>query len=231
MRLVVQIDDVKSGGDDSYVRTHILPLRCPAPPAGSTSSISSMIDSTGRFRRDAILAEILMRAIEDAVLLPRQERIWRCLSTLPAGYDVGRERRVARKLRKLRASRKFTQKTVEILEENRSPRDWQNAVDALSGMHAQETPTAMLSQLFSSAKAVYIEHSRNEEAGGKLLGADDFVPIHIFCVVRAALRRPLLCCHLMWNLCDPDKLQGEAGYYLTVFESALMYILETELEI
>jgi hypothetical protein len=28
----------------------------------------------------------------------------------------------------------------------------------------------------------------------------------------------------MWNLCHPDQLHGECGYYLTVFESAIEFV-------
>jgi hypothetical protein len=30
----------------------------------------------------------------------------------------------------------------------------------------------------------------------------------------------------MWSLCHPDQLQGEAGYYLTVYESSIEYVLQ-----
>ena len=56
------------------------------------------------------------------------------------------------------------------------------------------------------------------------LGADDFFPIFTFVVVRAQLSRPILLKELLWALCDPLMLQGEGGYYLTVYEAALEYI-------
>ncbi len=56
------------------------------------------------------------------------------------------------------------------------------------------------------------------------LGADDFFPVFTFVVVRAQLTRPLLLKELLWSLCDPLMLQGEGGYYLTVYEAALEYI-------
>jgi len=56
------------------------------------------------------------------------------------------------------------------------------------------------------------------------LGADDFFPVFTFVVVRAQLSRPLLLKELLWALCDPLMLQGEGGYYLTMYEAALEYI-------
>lgn len=48
--------------------------------------------------------------------------------------------------------------------------------------------------------------------------------IHIFVFVRAQLGNALLERDVMWGLCDKALLQGEGGYYLTVFESAIQFV-------
>lgn len=63
-----------------------------------------------------------------------------------------------------------------------------------------------------------------DKADQVMLGADDLVPIFIFVVCRAGLQTPLRNKDLLWNLCHPDQLYGEPGYYLTQYESAVAYI-------
>jgi hypothetical protein len=61
-----------------------------------------------------------------------------------------------------------------------------------------------------------------------MLGADDLMPIFIFVVCRTGLQTPLRNKDLLWNLCHPDQLYGEPGYYLTQYESAVAYIEDLE---
>lgn len=92
----------------------------------------------------------------------------------------------------------------------------------------------------------------------KALGADDFLPIFIYCFVQAKIERPsalcklknkslsLPCLHLssfqlyhllsatclgelLSILCDPAKMNGEVGYYLATFHAALTHIHELDL--
>ena len=51
------------------------------------------------------------------------------------------------------------------------------------------------------------------------IGADDLVPIFMFVFCQTNLDHPIRNRELMWSLCHPDQLHGEAGYYLTVYES------------
>jgi hypothetical protein len=57
-----------------------------------------------------------------------------------------------------------------------------------------------------------------------VLGADDLVPIFIFVLCQSGLQTPLLDNELLWQLCHPDQLYGEAGYFLTVYESAVAFV-------
>jgi len=61
------------------------------------------------------------------------------------------------------------------------------------------------------------------------LGADEFLPIFIFAVVRAELERPFALCILLKTLCEPSKCIGEIGYYLASFEAAIQYVKEVDL--
>jgi hypothetical protein len=65
--------------------------------------------------------------------------------------------------------------------------------------------------------------------GHSSLGADDFLPIFIYCVVNAGIDRPCALCALLKHLCNYLQQIGEVGYYLSSFEATIMYIHEMDL--
>lgn len=117
-----------------------------------------------------------------------------------------------------------------------------SAIFELAGIERNPTPSLRLQALVHAAKAVYSEFKcellpilRAEKgslfaAKDAALGADEFLPIFIFVVCRAGLVCPSFSRDLLWGLCHPDQLHGESGYYLTVYESALEFILGEEVE-
>jgi Vacuolar sorting protein 9 (VPS9) domain len=62
-----------------------------------------------------------------------------------------------------------------------------------------------------------------------LLGADDFLPLFMHCVVQADIERPCALCVLLKTLCDPMNRMGEIGYYLASFEATIAHIQEFDL--
>ena len=62
------------------------------------------------------------------------------------------------------------------------------------------------------------------------LGADDFLPIFIYVLCQTNLNHPHLNKNILWNLCHPDQLRGESGYYLTMYESAIEFVLSVEVD-
>lgn len=66
-------------------------------------------------------------------------------------------------------------------------------------------------------------------SGTQYLGADDFLPIFIYCVVQADMERPCALCVLLRTLCDRMNRIGEVGYYLASFEAAITHIQELDL--
>ncbi len=106
----------------------------------------------------------------------------------------------------------------------------------LSGIESVHSPMEKLHALLASAKAIYATHNREanmrtpDNPTQHILGADDFLPIHIYVVCNARIKRPLLLTATLWKLVSHNVLQGEGGYYLTVYESALAYIADMSLE-
>lgn len=113
-----------------------------------------------------------------------------------------------------------------------SPLNWQNAIFELNGLEHNLTPSTQLHMLTRTVKSIYSEFKlavlpRLLEQGKQdvCVAADDLVPLFMYIFCQSNLRHPIRSRDLMWSLCHPDQLHGEAGYYLTVYESAIEFIL------
>jgi hypothetical protein len=119
-----------------------------------------------------------------------------------------------------------------------SPLNWRTAIFELSQLENNLTPTYQLMTLTRTMKAIYNEFKvailpdlTSKGYNDVYIAADDLVPIFLFVLCHTSLRHPLQNRDLMWALCHPDQLQGEAGYYLTVYESALEFITHEALDV
>ena len=78
-------------------------------------------------------------------------------------------------------------------------------------------------------REVHHPSEKKEEATLGQLGADQFLPILIYCVVMAAIERPCALCVLLRSLCDKVTRIGEGGYYLASFEASVVHIRDFDL--
>lgn len=118
-----------------------------------------------------------------------------------------------------------------------SPLGWRSASFALSSIEHNLTPTYQLQVLSRAVKAIYNEFKHavlprlgEGKVGNVFLGADDLVPIFLYVFSKSNLRHPVRNRDLMWALCHPDQLHGEGGYYLTIYESAIDFVLRENIE-
>ena len=156
--------------------------------------------------------------------------------SIKAGLSVTEVKAVKKKLGALLLR---PQSFFQIPKAYQSTDDWSAATMELREMNAAHLPTDKLKALLGASQAIFgsfaaeqrrKNHSSSGESGDiPVLGADDFLPIFIFCTVRAELEQPMYDKALMWSLCDGDMLAGEGGYYLTVFEAALEYVKQVPL--
>ena len=84
-------------------------------------------------------------------------------------------------------------------------------------------PSQKLGALVGSAKLIYHEH-QSRDTDGRIIAADEFLPIFIFVIVHAELKTPLLTREQLWRLGHPRALQAEPGYYLTMFDAGIEYV-------
>jgi hypothetical protein len=139
-------------------------------------------------------------------------------------------------LEKMKALSVRTQQQWGIPEDMVSPLGWQTAVFELQGLEHNLTPSTQLHVLTRTVKAIYNEFKhvvlpqlRKTGSSQSCIAADDLVPIFIYIFCRSNLKHPMRSRDLMWSLCHPDQLQGEGGYYLTVFESSIEFVLNEEI--
>jgi len=143
---------------------------------------------------------------------------------------------------KMQVLKKRPQSFFNINSNYESPSDWKTVVSILThGVGRSTLPCNKLHAIVEAAKEISrlcvaersIVANEISLSGDKCVempfGADDFLPIFIFCVVKAEIERPCALCILLRNLCDPRKQTGEIGYYLSSFESAVIHIRELDL--
>ena len=123
---------------------------------------------------------------------------------------------------KIKELRKRPQGMFRI--EKTSPSHWQSVARILKqGVGMSTLPCVKLRAIVDAAREISQLHD-TEHGGKELLGADEFLPIFIFCVVRAEMERPCALSILLQTLCDRINRIGEIGYFLASFEAAIAHI-------
>lgn len=116
------------------------------------------------------------------------------------------------------------QSYFRIQLEHRSPSDWKSVSEIISeGVGRSTLPSVKLRAIVEAAKEITRLHS--EERGcfsersffdgpvkTKTLGADDFLPIFIFCFVQAKLDRPCALCKLLIHLYFASLVTPQSYY-------------------
>ena len=136
---------------------------------------------------------------------------------------------------KIRELRSRPQTFFRIPESNISPSNWASVSTILNkGVGISTLPCVKLRAIVDAAKEIsrlFGEEQSSFSADNKpFLGADDFLPIFIFCMVQAEMERPCALCVLLRTLCDPINKIGEVGYYLASFEAAIAHFQEVDLD-
>ena len=127
--------------------------------------------------------------------------------------------------------------------ENSSSTNWADSIIALSRLDSVRLPSAKIDILMSAFESIHdvhtTEHAPPSVDGGEgggisscssprgTLAADDLVPIFIYVLVHCkALESPLTSAQLMATFVSEHDAMGERGYYVTVFCSALSWIVQ-----
>eukprot|EP00164_Ancoracysta_twista_P005893 GFYU01008109.1.p1 GENE.GFYU01008109.1~~GFYU01008109.1.p1 ORF type:complete len:534 (-),score=66.04 GFYU01008109.1:71-1672(-) len=177
------------------------------------------------------LNDVINCSLERAILLPLEKRILKCIeSTLNLEEEVDL-------MDKMADSAERDQTTFGIPSEHQSLSNYAPAKLEMEDLNRTQLPSEKLRCLLDSAKSIYTTYNEDRNAlieddaqrKQHFLSADDFLPIHIYVVACASIQHPLLTLEYLWALSDPLVLNGEGGYYLTVFQSAVHFLKDMEL--
>ena len=177
----------------------------------------------------SVMSFIVFSVIEEVMFVMMKKEI----ITLVSSPGIRAEEDML--VQKMRMLSNRTQHDWEIPNSFISPHNWSSAVFELAGVERNPTPSRRLNALVRTAKFIYAEFKENllpklaaEGKGDTVLSADDLVPIFIYVLCQCGLKHPLLNRDLLWKIGHPDMLTGECGYYLTIYESALQYLIDLE---
>ena len=107
-----------------------------------------------------------------------------------------------------------------------SPSHWGALISSLREIKSKLLPSERLLVLLSVAKdipRVYLDEHPDED---KPLGADEFLPIFIYILVKSQLTHILALNEELQGICDPDNRMSEMGYYLATFEASIQHVMD-----
>ena len=98
--------------------------------------------------------------------------------------------------------------------------DFSAAAQALSAMDDGASWRAKLAALLHCKDEIFLVLEQRAVASG----TDCFLPVFMYTLARAKLRAPMAACALLRQLCPPQMMKGEAGFFCTTFEAAVNYM-------
>ncbi|EED87793.1 predicted protein [Thalassiosira pseudonana CCMP1335] len=193
-------------------------------------------DDVDNITRDDLFREAVREQVEIEVYVPLRSTISKYLVYAWFNEDVEMKH-------KTKALENKPQSYFKIQPEHRSRSDWKSVSTILEeGVGRSTLPCVKLRAIVDAAKEITRLDSEERSCFPEksffdapvltktvTLGADDFLPIFIFCFVQAKIERPCALCALLQTMCDPLKLNGETGYYLASFQAAMTHIAELDL--
>lgn len=199
----------------STIEKHILETLDP-----QYAATMARLDPSGSAQ--AVLEECVFHAVEDTLLAPLEAQI---AFLVNATVEAEMEARLARNIERLRGR---TQAEFGIPEHLQSEDDWGKSCHYLSRIDERALPSDKIQDLLRSALEIFKSYGEKklEWRENSALTADDYLPIHIYVVVKSGLKRPLVAKEYLGAMIHPSKMLGEVGYFLTMFEVALKYIAD-----
>ena len=200
------------------------------------SSLRDRIDSkTGELYCEELFRQAIREHVEIEIYVPLRKAISTVLVNAWRHDDMS----LKHKMNSLQAR---PQSYFDLHQQSLS--GWQSVIHILKeGVGRSSLPCKKLRAIVDAAKEIYRLHeeerqtnlSQQEVGSGSLeesmekLGADDFLPIFVFCIIMTDLERPCALCALLEELCDKRAKISEVGYYLSSFQAAVTYIQEMSL--
>ena len=200
------------------------------------SSLRNRIDSkTGELYCEELFRQAIREHVEIEIYVPLRKAISTVLVNAFRHDDMSLKH-------KMNSLQTRPQSYFDLHQQSVS--GWESVIHILKeGVGRSSLPCKKLRAIVDAAKEIYRLHEEErqinisqQDSGGQALeesmeklGADDFLPIFVFCIIMTDLERPCALCALLEELCDKRAKISEAGYYLSSFQAAVTYIQEMSL--
>jgi len=170
----------------------------------------------------SVLDDCVFHAVEDTIFVPLEKQV---NFLVGATVDTEAEQRLARNIERLKSRSQIDSGIPEHLQ---SDEDWGLSCHHLSMIEERTLPMDKIQELLRAALEIFKSCGEKnlEWRDNSALTADDYLPIHIYVVVKSGLKRPLATKELLGAMIHPSLMLGEVGYFLTMFEVALKYIAD-----
>lgn len=170
----------------------------------------------------SVLDDCVFHAVEDTIFVPLEKQV-----NFLVGETVDKEveQRLARNIERLKCRSQIESGIPEYLQ---SDEDWGLSCHHLSTIDERTLPMDKIQELLRAALEIFKSCGEKnlDWHDNSALTADDYLPIHIYVVVKSGLKRPLATKELLGAMIHPSLMLGEVGYFLTMFEVALKYIAD-----
>eukprot|EP00116_Pleurobrachia_bachei_P001646 sb/3461908/ len=126
---------------------------------------------------------------------------------------------------KCRRLRGYTQGQIGIPEEfiSDSPLPFISIISRLKSLVLSTTPTKIMRAICFAAEDIH-RYLTTQSANGGAMGADAFLPIWVFCIIRANIPNLATLVNFLKGYLNPELRYCEIGYYVTCLEGACVYI-------
>jgi hypothetical protein len=134
--------------------------------------------------------------------------------------DIARDKAISSRLTELQF---ITPEHLDIPAHHRDPQRTEQAIEELRQINTSKTPRGKLTRILNCCKAIYSILNRAAQQGSPA-GADEFVPILNFVVLKANPSQIHSNIQFIMQFRAPNKLITEAGYYFTHLESTITWL-------
>eukprot|EP00026_Physarum_polycephalum_P007117 Phypoly_transcript_07171.p1 GENE.Phypoly_transcript_07171~~Phypoly_transcript_07171.p1 ORF type:complete len:246 (+),score=37.32 Phypoly_transcript_07171:712-1449(+) len=201
------------------MRAHIIDTR-------GTMLVKLVVNSAPDLTPEQTMAFIVERSLEQAVVGRLHKQLF---GTVTSMYKISDEQLslVTAQLRS--KNQAFFGIPVDI----ESSSGWSASRLEFRQLTQADTPSNKLAVILAAAKSVFTTANYEQSIIKKktyVLSADDFLPIFMHVIVQSEVGHLESTNQFLWQLCDPMQLQGEGGYYLTVFSSIVSLLHRIQIQ-
>lgn len=193
------------------------------PSIDSQYQRQSTVDRFGEDEMRSITRSSIRKQVEIEIYIPCSPRLRRVLEMSFISSEATLHRKIS-------SVSNQSQTFFGITSNHQSPSDWGSIVSAMRELRSKTLPHDRLHALLLVAKQIPFLFLQEHVGVDKPFGADEFLPIFIYILVKSQLQHIFALNEELQGLCDPDNRMSETGYYLATFEASIQHLMEYDEE-